>query len=185
MRALAVILLLGLLGTAARAVDLTTEINALANSSVAIAEKAGEMLSKMVPDIQKTAELVQEISAASREQNSGSEQINQAIQQLDNVIQQNAANAEENASASEQMSAQSEQMKSFVSDLVRVVSGGVNTGDTFSLKENIIRTIRSKASVPIGHGKNNRNKVLTKKISVRSVKPEQIIPLEDEELREF
>ncbi|CAN2040704.1 methyl-accepting chemotaxis protein [Candidatus Magnetomoraceae bacterium gMMP-15] len=87
------------------------EIVKLSTSSVDIAEKAGEMLSKLVPDIQKTAELVQEISAASNEQNSGADQINKAIQQLDNVIQQNAATAEEIASTSEELSSQAEQLE--------------------------------------------------------------------------
>ncbi|MBI5886086.1 MAG: MCP four helix bundle domain-containing protein, partial [Deltaproteobacteria bacterium] len=64
------------------------EISKLSSTSVQIAEQAGEMLTRLVPDIQKTAELVQEISAASNEQNSGAEQINKALQQLDQVIQQ-------------------------------------------------------------------------------------------------
>ncbi len=87
------------------------EISHLSSSSVQIAEKAGEMLAKLVPDIQKTAELVQEISAASREQDTGAGQINQAIQQLDQVIQQNAAAAEETASTSEELSSQADQLK--------------------------------------------------------------------------
>ncbi|MBF0589151.1 MAG: methyl-accepting chemotaxis protein, partial [Magnetococcales bacterium] len=66
------------------------EIGSLSASSVNVAEKAGSMLSQLVPDIQKTAELVQEITASSREQSSGAEQINSAIQQLDQVIQRNA-----------------------------------------------------------------------------------------------
>ncbi|MBF0565410.1 MAG: MCP four helix bundle domain-containing protein [Nitrospirae bacterium] len=69
------------------------EITQLSASSVKVAEQAGDMLSKLVPDIQKTAELVQEITAASNEQNTGAEQINKAIQQLDQVIQQNASAA--------------------------------------------------------------------------------------------
>ena len=72
---------------AERSQSAAAEISDLSASSVDIAEKAGEMLTKMVPDIQKTAELVQEISAACREQDSGAEQINKAIQQLDQVIQ--------------------------------------------------------------------------------------------------
>ncbi len=77
------------------------EINRLSATSVQIAEKAGEMLTRIVPDIQKTAELVSEINAASAEQNTGAEQINKAIQQLDQVIQQNASVAEEMASTTE------------------------------------------------------------------------------------
>jgi methyl-accepting chemotaxis protein len=91
------------------------EISELSASSVDIAEKAGEMLNKMVPDIQKTAELVQEISASSREQDTGAEQINKAIQQLDSVIQQNASASEEMASTSEELSGQAEQLKDAIS----------------------------------------------------------------------
>ncbi|MCP4351518.1 MAG: HAMP domain-containing protein [Desulfobacterales bacterium] len=90
------------------------EISQLSVSSVEIAEKAGEMLSRIVPDIRKTAELVQEISAASNEQNSGAGQINRAIQQLDNVIQQNVAVSEEMASTSEELSAQAEHLKNSI-----------------------------------------------------------------------
>ncbi|BEH10717.1 MULTISPECIES: methyl-accepting chemotaxis protein [Geobacter] len=91
------------------------EISNLSASSVEVAEKAGEMLARIVPDIQKTAELVQEISAASKEQDTGAEQINRAIQQLDQVIQQNASAAEEMASTAEELSAQSEQLQSIIS----------------------------------------------------------------------
>lgn len=82
------------------------EIGKLSASSVDIAEKAGEMLTLLVPAIQKTADLVQEISAASREQDAGAEQINKAVQQLDQVIQQNASASEQIASSSEELAAQ-------------------------------------------------------------------------------
>jgi len=88
------------------------EISTLSTSSVEVAEKAGRMLAKLVPDIQKTAELVQEISAASKEQTSGADQINSAIQQLNQVIQQNAGAAEEMSSTAEELSAQAEQLQS-------------------------------------------------------------------------
>ncbi|RJQ77205.1 MAG: HAMP domain-containing protein [Desulfobacteraceae bacterium] len=87
------------------------EIRRLSGSSVEVAERAGEMLGRIVPDIQKTAELVQEISAASSEQNSGAEQVNKAIQQLDQVIQQNASASEEMASTAEELSGQAEQLQ--------------------------------------------------------------------------
>jgi methyl-accepting chemotaxis protein len=78
-------------GLAERTQTAAIEINELATYSVDISGKAGAMLEELVPNIQKTAELVQEISAASNEQSSGAEQINRAIQQLDQVIQQNAS----------------------------------------------------------------------------------------------
>ena len=72
------------------------------------------MLSKLVPDIKKTAELVQEITAACREQDVGSAQINQAIQQLDKVGQQNASASEQVSSTSEELASQAEQLQSTI-----------------------------------------------------------------------
>jgi methyl-accepting chemotaxis protein len=86
------------------------EINNLSATSVDVAERAGEMLGRIVPDIQRTAELVSEINAASNEQNAGAEQINKAIQQLDKVIQQNASATEQMAATSEELSGQSEHL---------------------------------------------------------------------------
>ena len=91
------------------------EISDLSSSSVEVAEQAGQMLTKMVPDIQRTAELVQEIAAASAEQNAGAGQINKAVQELDKVIQQNAAASEEMASTSEELSGQAVQMQETIS----------------------------------------------------------------------
>ena len=72
------------------------------------------MLSKLVPDIKKTAELVEEITSACREQDVGSAQINQAIQQLDKVGQQNASASEEVSSTSEELASQAEQLQSTI-----------------------------------------------------------------------
>ena len=88
------------------------EINQLSATTLRVSEKSGEMLDKLVPDIQRTAELVQEISAASKEQDTGAEQINKALQQLEQVIQQNASAAEEMASTTEELTGQSEQLVS-------------------------------------------------------------------------
>ncbi len=86
------------------------EINTLSASTVKVSEKAGEMLDRLVPDIQRTAELVQEITAACKEQDTGATQINQALQQLERVIQQNASAAEEMASTTEELSGQGAQL---------------------------------------------------------------------------
>jgi methyl-accepting chemotaxis protein len=99
---------------AERSQSAAAEITELASSSVTIVEKAGDMLRKLVPDIQKTAELVQEISAASKEQDTGAGQINRAIQQLDQVTQQNSAVSEELASTAEELSSQAEQLQSTI-----------------------------------------------------------------------
>lgn len=99
------------------------EISQLSSSSVQVAERAGEMLAKLVPDIQRTAELVQEINAASGEQNSGAEQINKAIQQLDQVVQQNAGAAEEMSSTAEELASQSEHLQSTI-EFFRISGNG-------------------------------------------------------------
>jgi methyl-accepting chemotaxis protein len=96
---------------AERSGQAANEISELSSNSVAVAEKAGQMLEKMVPDIQKTADLVQEISAASKEQTSGAEEINKAIQQLDQVVQQNASSSEEMSSTAEELSSQAQQLQ--------------------------------------------------------------------------
>lgn len=99
------------------------EINELSSGSVETAEAAGKMLEVMVPNIQKTAELVQEIAAASREQDAGAEQIAKSIQQLDSVIQQNASASEEMASTAEELSGQAEVLSEMVASFV-VANGG-------------------------------------------------------------
>jgi methyl-accepting chemotaxis protein len=87
------------------------EIGALSGQTVARAREAGGLLAKLVPDIKKTAELVEEISAACREEDIGANQVNQAIQQLDKVIQQNASAAEEMSATSEALSRQAGRLK--------------------------------------------------------------------------
>lgn len=99
---------------ASRAQSSAAEIDELTSESIKVAERAGDLLKQLVPDIQKTAELVKEISAASREQTSGAEQINRAIQQLDQVIQQNASVSEEMAATSEELASQAEQLQNTV-----------------------------------------------------------------------
>ena len=88
------------------------------------------MLNVIVPNIQKTAELVQEISAASREQDTGAEQINRAIQQLDQVIQQNASASEEMASTAEELSSQSEQLQTMIAYFKLAGHSGTNAIQT-------------------------------------------------------
>ena len=90
------------------------EISALSGETVQVATEAGDMLNRLVPDIQKTAELVSEISAACREQDIGAAQINEAIQQLDKVTQQNAGASEEMSATSEELAAQAEELQASI-----------------------------------------------------------------------
>ncbi|GAB7024119.1 HAMP domain-containing methyl-accepting chemotaxis protein [Salidesulfovibrio brasiliensis] len=96
---------------AERSGEAANEISELSSRTVDVAKQAGEMLDKLVPSIDKTASLVQEIAAASNEQNEGATQISDAISQLDTVIQQNASASEEMASTSQELAAQGQQLQ--------------------------------------------------------------------------
>jgi methyl-accepting chemotaxis protein len=90
------------------------EIDELTKSSVFNAEDAGKLMNEIVPDIQKTSQLIQDISAANLEQSTGADQINLAIQQLNLVTQQNAATSEELSTNAVELSAQAEQLQEII-----------------------------------------------------------------------
>ncbi|MEW6593549.1 MAG: methyl-accepting chemotaxis protein [Thermodesulfobacteriota bacterium] len=87
------------------------EIRDIAAASVSTAINAGQRIEVIVPQIQKTAELVEEIDASSSEQARGIEENTKAIQQFDQVIQANSAAAEEVASTSEELTAQAARLQ--------------------------------------------------------------------------
>jgi methyl-accepting chemotaxis protein/carbonic anhydrase len=117
---------------AERSQTAAAEISNLSSSSVEIAENAGELLNKIVPEINKTSDLVREINAASNEQNIGADQINKALQQLGSVIQENASAAEEMASTSEELAAQAEQLQDSITmlDKIRLEETGLTSKHT-------------------------------------------------------
>jgi methyl-accepting chemotaxis protein len=96
---------------AERSAEAANEIDKKSKSGVDISEQAGEKLAQIVPEIEKTSQLVEEITASSNEMNNGSEQVNNAIQQLNEVTQQNAASSEELATSAEELSSQADQLK--------------------------------------------------------------------------
>jgi methyl-accepting chemotaxis protein len=160
---------------AERSQTAAAEINQLSASSVEVAERAGEMLSKIVPDIQKTADLVQEISAACNEQNTGADQINKAIQQLDQVIQQNASASEEMSSSSENMASSAEEMAASageMTDQARMLQETIayfRLGDTGAS----VRRPASRTMQPKNISKPVRREALS---SGKAAKPEQAAP---------
>lgn len=100
---------------AERSQTAAAEISALTTDGVKTAENTGKMLTELVPNIRRTAELVREIAAASNEQSSGAEQVNKALQQLDQVIQQNAAGSEEMAATAHDLANQAEVLQTAIS----------------------------------------------------------------------
>jgi len=127
------------------------EISQLSTSTMDVAERAGAMLDELVPNIRRTAELVQEISSASSEQNAGADQINRAITQLDAVIQQNAAAAEEMASTSEELTGQSEQLEQTMAFFK------VNGNGKGSRHAGAVRVVESRPHALPGGGEQVRN----------------------------
>jgi methyl-accepting chemotaxis protein len=151
---------------AERSQTAATEIGAVSTQTVLAAREAGEMLSRLVPDIKKTAELVTEISAACREQDIGADQINQAIQQLDKVTQQNASASEQMSATSEQLAAQAEQLQSsiayfHVGEASAVARPKVSAPGRLSRPINVARPTKRAAAAPqpmrIGKAKSRTN----------------------------
>jgi methyl-accepting chemotaxis protein len=162
-----------------------------------IVVKTNQAFEKVSTGARKVAELVGEISSASTEQAQGIEQINKAIMEMDRGVQQNAANAEESASASEEMNAQSEQMKVFVRQLVAIIGGNNHHGLTLKHILPLGKKGRKKPLV-IGHqGESGRGRSLPPSGTrmrpgrkpgpavFKEISPEEVIPLEGGELKEF
>jgi len=129
------------------------EIVSLSTKSLDLSDGAGKKLVELLPDIEKTTRMVQEISAASNEQNNGTTQINGAVNQLNTVSQQNAAASEELSTSAEELSSQAEQLKELVSYFrVDHVGGNVFKKREAKKKEINVKHI-SKPGTPVSKGK--------------------------------
>ena len=149
--------------------------------------KTNEAFSEVARSSARVGELVAEIAAASNEQAQGIEQVNKAVAEMDKVIQQNAANAEESASASEEMNAQAEQMKGFVGDLASLVGGNGNgrrNGKATLITDQSSHETNLQAIAHPVHSKKFGIKHLAIP-GAKEVKPDQVIPLEGEEFKDF
>ena len=118
------------------------DIMDLSGKSVNVTEEAGKMMQELLPEIEKTSKLVQEITAASLEQNSGADQVNNAIQQLNQVTQQNAAASEEMATSSEELSSQADQMKQII--------GFFKVGDDHAFNSGV-KSVKPNKKVTVKH----------------------------------
>ncbi|MBU3949781.1 MAG: MCP four helix bundle domain-containing protein [Proteobacteria bacterium] len=145
----------------------------------------------------KVGELVGEIAAASKEQSQGIEQINKAVAEMDKIVQRNAANAEESASASGQMNAQAEQLKQYVGDLVLVIGGKQHTNGLYSsrslLKSGGRETQNSdrrrykyeeQSALPDPDSSSYERKQGVGRDN-KKLKPEQLIPMDEDDFKDF
>lgn len=119
------------------------EIGTLAGGSVQIAETAGKLIEEIVPAINRTADLVQEISAASQEQSSGVNEVNKAMSQLDQVSQQSASASEELAAIAEELKSQAAQLLSSISFFKLTKLNFQNTKDAKRIKTGVQNQLSS------------------------------------------
>lgn len=148
-------------------------------------EEANEAFKQNAEIVDKTSELVSEIAAASQEQSQGIDQINKAMAEMDKVTQQVAANAEEAASSSEEMSAQAEGMKGVVGDLITMVGGGrkaVSVKRKTAGRRGIAGRLRKTIVPP---PEETETALPARPKTVREVKPEEVIPMEEEDFKDF
>lgn len=127
-----------------------TEINELSASSLRVTEESTSLMLKIIPDIQRTARLVQEIAAASNEQSLGAEQIAKAVDQFSQVTQQNSAAAEEMSSSSEELASQAELLKDTISFF--------NTGKIIQKKSPFNHGNKPQKNSLLTHGKSGNGK---------------------------
>ena len=117
---------------AERSSKAAAEIDSVSHSAVATSENAAQLLQNIIPDIEKTSELVREIAVSCNEQTSGIEQINQSMQMLNDVTQEYAASAEEMASTSQNLATQGITLK----ESVEYFKTGIRQTDQFKAKTN-------------------------------------------------
>jgi methyl-accepting chemotaxis protein len=184
-----------------------------AEAGVAVTAEVAKNLGGIKENSSKVATLIAEIAAASKEQAQGIEQVNTAVSEMDKVVQQNAANAEESSSAAEELSSQAQELSAMVTELVALVGGsagqqtavshrshtrsrlGIATqgGEKTDVRGKVHTLLHrsgamaaegahsargngSRANGGNGNGNGNGHKAL---------RAEQVIPLNDAELKEF
>lgn len=166
-----------------------------ADNGVSVATEVAGLLEEIAGSVDKVTNLMGEVAAASEEQAQGIDQINTAVAQMDRVTQGNAANAEESASASEELSAQARELYDMVATLKRVVGGGRHSDNeraTFvsasrlqtsgGLSSHVHQILHSEDAVRSGDGNGHAGRA---PVSATAVRPEAVIPLDDEELKDF
>ena len=186
--------------------DLIEQSQKSAENGVQVSGAVEQLLQEIVQGIEQVAGLAAEAAEAGVEQAQGIEQINKAVAQLNGVTQENAANAEESASASEELTNQAQELSVMVDGLVRIVGGAAQAPAASSFAAAAAEPVkatqpaRSLAAAAAAHGAHvatpasvRRSALAAQSAPVRKaapapasvVKPEAIIPLDDDELSEF
>lgn len=166
-----------------------------ADSGVAVSGQVATILEEIATGVERVTGLASEVAAASEEQAQGIEQVNTAVAQMDRITQSNAANAEESASAGEELSAQARELLEMV-NVLRQVSNGVRSAErvgTFAAPAAPQRVVADNAphvaatvhtilhANDRGNGNGNGRRQLAGVVAA----PERVIPLDDDELKDF
>lgn len=168
-------------------------------NGVNLAEENSKSMDTINEGAEKVAGLIAEIAAASKEQSQGIEQVNTAVAQLDQVTQSNAANAEESASAAEELSAQAVSMTDAVGSLVSIVRGNNGHSD-MSMMSSAARpalmhrpaqmgsyqksAIPQKRTAQLSHSHADGMKK-SRDAGHKHITPQDILPLDDDDLKDF
>ena len=166
-----------------------------ANNGVNVADDVAGQLNSIKESSEKVKTLVAEITAASKEQSQGIEQVNTAVAEMDKVVQQNASDAEESASAAQELSSQAGEMERMVQELAALVGGSqqkANGAEKLQKTTNNSRTKKKQA------GHRDQNQIQAKRTQHKPAPaqskqsqqgqyqdPDKVIPLDDDEFKDF
>jgi len=168
-----------------------------ADDGVSVSGEVESILKDIAENVQKVTELIGEVAAASEEQSQGIEQVNTAVAQMDKVTQSNAANAEESASASEELSGQARELNEMVNMLMAMVGGSASNGQAgtaFAAGNDRARKNQNGGQASMQQrvqgllhreAGNAGEKTLATVGQQKVVKPDDVIPMDDDELSEF
>ena len=165
--------------------DLIEGTTSKISDGTALVSQTSEAFSQVASSTTKVGELVGEIAAASGEQAQGIEQVNRAVTEMDKVVQQNAATAEESASASEEMNTMSEYMKGSVYKLMSLIKGSAEPTAVHRVADSVPTDAQP---FPRQSSKPPERFPQSDQIPVpdsRTVRPEQVLPLTDDDFKEF
>lgn len=176
---------------AKRTSDLIEDSTGKAKLGSELAAQSGEVLNEIVTNSTKAADLISEIAAASREQAEGINQVTKAVTQMDQVTQQNSAFSEETASASEELSSQAESLKDLVDRLSEIIGGAGTLGQASSIhRTGAVKHVAAKQAGHVQqavHGLLGKGAPAARKpgMAAKAVKPNEVIPMDDDEFKEF
>ena len=147
-----------------------------AEDGVKIAQEVTKSFTEIATGAKKVNDLIAEIAAASKEQSQGIEQVNTAVSQMDKVTQQNAANSEESASAAEELSSQSEELQAMVGQF-KLSQGSATPHRAALAHQNTHHALPPPTKIA--------HKAPMHKAANKTVSAEEIIPFDDDSLKEF